>query len=493
MYWIKEMQNAIGFIEDNLLEELSIEAIAGSANSSSANFQKIFSIVTGMTVGDYIRARRLSLAAQELAASDNKALDIAVKYGYETAAGFTKAFTRFHGVTPSDVMRQKSVMSFFAPLTINIDIQGGLTMRRKLIPNLPEIVYDGNNAAFFTTLLEATLQSMGEECDKAKLTALSGEGNRFCWTDGKWVFGNELAESINETPFETQHRVLSAIGWNAKYITVTRDKDGKYMNTDRLQIRQDFVNAIDSGFPVIAQVNMADNDMNVFFGYEDDGEKIIGYEYNKGFEPGESLPTDFSTPITWDDWESKIYGYIILQSKIATASEKNTALALFRTISDHARKTSEIRGKKVGFAAWESYLHHLEHDDFANIALLETDAPTIDGIAYSAQHRFFIYCDGLTQIYARKSALPYYRSLTEKFPDWKGALDIAIAALDACADYGGFLWGAGFSFDEAGFEKFKSAEGRKILADEGHKAMQKDMEAVEQFEKILESEGITTV
>ncbi|MCL1787677.1 MAG: AraC family transcriptional regulator, partial [Defluviitaleaceae bacterium] len=400
MHWIKAMQDAITFIEANLLQDLSIEAVATAANASSAHFQRIFSIVTGMPVGEYIRARRLSLAGQELAATDNKALDVAVKYGYETAAGFTKAFTRFHGATPSDVMRQKATVAYFAPLTINIDVRGGLTMRRKLIPNLPEIVYDGNNAAFFATILEATLQSMGEDCDKAKLTALSGEGNRFCWTDGKWVFGNELAESINETPFETEHRVLSAIGWNAKYITVTRDKDDKYMNTDRLQIRQDFVSAIDNGYPVIALVNMDDNDMNVFFGYEDDGEKIIGYEYNKGFEPGVSPPTDFSAPITWSDWESKINGYIILQGKAPMASERATALALFRTISDHARKTGEIRGKKIGFAAWESFLHMLEHDNFSEIALLEADAPTVDGVANSAQHRFFIYCDGLCQINA---------------------------------------------------------------------------------------------
>jgi len=66
MYWIKEMQNAIAFIESRITEDISIEEISRSANSSSANFQRIFSIVTGMTVGDYIRYRRLSLAAQDL-------------------------------------------------------------------------------------------------------------------------------------------------------------------------------------------------------------------------------------------------------------------------------------------------------------------------------------------------------------------------------------------------------------------------------------------
>ena len=115
MYWIKEMQSAIDFIEDRLAEELTIEDIARSANSSSANFQRIFSIVTGMTVGDYIRSRRLTLAGNELKESDAKILDIALKYRYETAESFTKAFTRFHGVTPSAAKHKKAVLKNFTP------------------------------------------------------------------------------------------------------------------------------------------------------------------------------------------------------------------------------------------------------------------------------------------------------------------------------------------------------------------------------------------
>lgn len=486
MYWIKEMQNAIGFIEGRLTEGgLSIEEIAKSANSSCANFQRIFSIVTGMTAGDYIRFRRLSLAGMELANADVKVLDTALKYGYETAESFTKAFTRFHGVTPSAARRNESALRTFAPLSINIDIRGGFAMQRKLIPNMPEIPYDGNNAAFFITLLEATLKGLGEECDKAKLTALSGEGNRFCWTDGAWMFGNEVTESINETPFETEMRVLSAIGWQAKYITVHRGKDGSYMNTDAAQIRRDFISAIDKGLPVLMRYREhADCDLNVFFGYEDDGGKIIGYDYNKGYKPGVSPPTDIAMPVTWDNWEDNISGYILLQNKTETISERNTALSTFRSISEHARKTGHIRGKKVGFAAWELFLHNLEHDDFANLALREADAPTVDSIANSIEHRFFIYCDALCQIDARKKALPYYRSLTGCFPEWKEPLEAAIQALEDCASYGGFLWSQGFTFDEAGFEKFRSGEARKILANAGREAMRKDMLAVEQFERI---------
>lgn len=474
MYWIKEMQSAIGFIESRLTEELRIEEIARSANSSSANFQRIFSIVTGMTVGDYIRSRRLSLAGKDLAESGAKVIDTALKYGFETAESFTKAFTRFHGVTPSVAKRQASVLNYFTALSIDVVVRGGFTMQRKLIPNVPEIPYYGNNAAFFITLLEATLKGLGEDCDKAKLTALSGEGNRFCWTDGAWVFGNEITASINETPFETENRVLSAIGWNAKYITVQRSMDSSLMNTDTAQIRQDFVSAIDRGFPVLLRyIEHADCDLNVFFGYEDHGEKIIGYDYNKGFQAGVSQPQDVSIPVSWGNWENNIAGYILLQGKNDTASERSTALAAFRFITEHARKTSEIRGKKVGLAAWESFLYHLQQDDFSQLSFEDVKS------------RFFIYCDALCQIDARKGALPYYQQLAERFPEWRNNLEPAIQALDDCASYGGFLWDHGFTFDDAGFEKFRSQEARKILVDGGREAMGKELVAVMQFEKIL--------
>ena len=85
--------------------------------------------------------------------------------------------------------------------------------------------------------------------------------------------------------------------------------------------------------------------------------------------------------------------------------------------------------------------------------------------------------------------MPYYRLLAENFPEWQKALNTAISALDVCADYGGFLWIQGFTFDSAGFEKFRQAEARKALADAGREAMQNDIVAVEQFEAILGTEN----
>lgn len=68
-------------------------------------------------------------------------------------------------------------------------------------------------------------------------------------------------------------------------------------------------------------------------------------------------------------------------------------------------------------------------------------------------------------------------------------MDAAVSALDSCAAYGGFLWSQGFSFDEAGFRKFRTSEGRRVLADAGRRAMENDREAIQRFEKILEREG----
>lgn len=490
MDWIQSMQKAVNYIEENILDDLNIERIAKSVYSSSGSFQRIFSIITGMTIGDYIRYRRLSLAGKELADSNDKIVNIAMKYGYETAESFTKAFLRFHDITPSAAKKSGGKLKYFAPLSIQVDIRGGFNMKRKLIPNIPVVNYDGNNAAFFITLLEAALQGIGEECDRSKLVALSGEGNRFCWTDRAWVFGNEVTESINENPFDTQSRVLNAIGCKARYITIQRDAAGSFMNTDPVHIRQDFVSAIDRGVPIIIRyIEHGDCDLNIFFGYEDEGQKIIGYRYNNGYEAGVSLPSDVDIPISWDNWEDNLAGYILFQNKVQAVSERSAALSAFKFISDHARRTGEIRGKKVGFAAWESFLHHLEYDDFSAVALRASDAPAVDYIANSVEHRFIIYCDALCQIYARKEPLSYYRSLSEKFPEWREELERAVDALDACASYGGFLWSQGFTFDEAGYEKFRTPDARKILADAGHKAMQKDMEAVEQIEKILHRES----
>ena len=474
MYWIKEMQSAIGFIEDRLTEDLSMEDIARSANSSSANFQRIFSIVTGMTVGEYIRSRRLSMAGDELVNSEAKVLDIALKYGYETAESFTKAFIRFHGVTPSAARRQASGLRYFAPLTINIDIRGGFGMIRKIIPNVPKIEYDGNETDFGVNLLAATFDIAGTKMDRAELAFYSGMANHFCWIEDNWRAsrGCECFGNNGETPFQEELRLLKTIGWSAKYVQVSRDLDGKMLNTDEEQIKRDFVESIDKGYPILSR-RTNNHRYNIIIGYEDEGNKIVCKE---AVDEGNNH-RDAET-FVHENWQSVILDYIVLKERLEPVPERQRILEQLKLITARARRTDKIRGIiSSGFAAWEAYLRMLEHDDFSRLSMNEVG------------NRMGIYCDGLCQIAGRSAGLPYYRSLAERFPEWRDELEIAVAALDACANYGGFLWTQGFSFDKKGYKKFRDPAARRILAIEGRKAMQKDMLAIEQFEKILALEN----
>ena len=83
MDWVLGLQNAIDYIEQHLLEDIDYQEIAARSFSSSYHFQRVFSILCGFTVGEYIRNRRLSLAGAELAAGNSKVIDVALKYGYE--------------------------------------------------------------------------------------------------------------------------------------------------------------------------------------------------------------------------------------------------------------------------------------------------------------------------------------------------------------------------------------------------------------------------
>lgn len=115
---ITRVQKAIDFIEDHLLDELNFESIAAQACMSSYHFQRIFSIFCDLTLGEYIRNRRLTLAGFELQSTMVKVIDIALKYGYESPESFSRAFTRFHGVSPTTARSRGCDIRWFAPISI---------------------------------------------------------------------------------------------------------------------------------------------------------------------------------------------------------------------------------------------------------------------------------------------------------------------------------------------------------------------------------------
>ncbi len=136
MEWLTSIRTAIDYMEKHLTDNISAQDVADQVFLSPFFLQKGFSLMTGYGIGEYIRNRRLYQAAVDLKETDDKVIDIAFRYGYETPESFAKAFSRFHGATPSQV-RSGAAISTFLPVTIKLSIQGGYQMDYKITPMFP--------------------------------------------------------------------------------------------------------------------------------------------------------------------------------------------------------------------------------------------------------------------------------------------------------------------------------------------------------------------
>lgn len=125
MEWLEAIKNSIRYMEDHLLTIQSPDEVAENVHISAMYLQKGFQIMTGYTLGEYMRNRKLYLAALELLSGEEKVIDVAYKYGYETPESFSKAFSRYHGFTPKELAANKTAIKQFHPLTVTIVIQGG--------------------------------------------------------------------------------------------------------------------------------------------------------------------------------------------------------------------------------------------------------------------------------------------------------------------------------------------------------------------------------
>lgn len=131
MNWITGIQRAIDYVEAHLSDPIDYEKVAEQAYSSSFHFQRVFSTICGFTLGDYIRFRRLSLAGRELAERQCKVIDVALKYGYDTPESFSRAFTKFHGVSPTEA-KNGAVLKSFLRLSVKLTLDGGTTMNYRI-------------------------------------------------------------------------------------------------------------------------------------------------------------------------------------------------------------------------------------------------------------------------------------------------------------------------------------------------------------------------
>jgi AraC family transcriptional regulator len=128
------MMTAIDYMEKHMEDQLDVSEAAKAAYASTFHFQRMFHMLTGMTVAEYMRKRKLTLAAQELAmSSDAKVLDIALKYGYDSPESFAKAFRRIHGIAPSAAREPGVNLKAYPRISFHLSLKGDKDMDYRIV------------------------------------------------------------------------------------------------------------------------------------------------------------------------------------------------------------------------------------------------------------------------------------------------------------------------------------------------------------------------
>ncbi|MCP1165956.1 MULTISPECIES: AraC family transcriptional regulator [Bacillus] len=170
---LRNMNAAMQYIENNLTDEIDFKEVAKIAYCSEYHFKRMFSFLAGISLSEYIRCRRLTLAAFELKDSDAKVIDVAIKYGYNSPDSFARAFQNLHGITPSEARNSSRSLKAYSPMTFQLSIQGGNEMNYRIEEKEPfqiigitkrvPIVFNGVNeeiASMWKSLNPESIQTL---------------------------------------------------------------------------------------------------------------------------------------------------------------------------------------------------------------------------------------------------------------------------------------------------------------------------------------------
>jgi len=132
MEWLERLNQAIGYIEDHLEEDIDYEEAARIACCSTFHFQRMFSYIAGVPLSEYIRRRRMTCAGLALQRSETKVIDLALRYGYDSPTAFTRAFTGVHGMPPSEARQPGIVLKAYPRISFLITIKGDAEMNYRI-------------------------------------------------------------------------------------------------------------------------------------------------------------------------------------------------------------------------------------------------------------------------------------------------------------------------------------------------------------------------
>jgi AraC family transcriptional regulator len=169
---LKNMNDAMKYIEEKLTNEIDYKVIARVAHCSEYHFKRMFSFLAGITLSEYIRRRRLNLAAFELNKSDIRIIDVTIKYGYSSPDSFTRAFQNLHGVTPSEARNNGKQLKAYPLMTFQLSIRGGNEMNYRIeekeafnivgIMKRVPIIFEGENPEITAMWKSLTMEKIDE-------------------------------------------------------------------------------------------------------------------------------------------------------------------------------------------------------------------------------------------------------------------------------------------------------------------------------------------
>lgn len=132
MEWIEQLNKAINYMEEHLVDEIELDKVAQIAGCSAFHFQRMFSYIADIPLSEYIRRRKMTCAALELQGGGVKIVDIAMKYGYDSPTAFTRAFKNVHRISPSEAKAAGTHLKAFPPISFKISIKGDAEMNYRI-------------------------------------------------------------------------------------------------------------------------------------------------------------------------------------------------------------------------------------------------------------------------------------------------------------------------------------------------------------------------
>lgn len=203
---IEKLNEALNYIEENLADDINFKEVARLACCSEYHFKRMFSFLAGVSLSEYIRRRRLTLAALELTKSTIRVIDVAIKYGYNSPDAFTRAFQSLHGITPSEAKNTGQLLIAYPRMTFQLAIKGGIKMNYRIVEKEPfriigikkrvPIVFNGINldiAAMWQSLDVETITKLKSLSNIEPYGLLSASAN---FSEGRMEEKGELDHYI---------------------------------------------------------------------------------------------------------------------------------------------------------------------------------------------------------------------------------------------------------------------------------------------------------